>query len=488
MFKNFIAITALTFCMLVIGSSSGLQAQDIASSLKIVKTIENSRANNAFWSVIVRDTTGKIVEGFNSNKLIRPASNLKLLTSATVLDVLGADYTYSTKMYGLGYQEGGSWEGDIIIRGSGDPSISGKYYSEDRFYVFNKFYRALNAMGVQEINGNLIGSDSFFDQQSYPKGWSWDDLSFYYGVEISALSFNNNAVDLTVYADGDIGDKPEIEWFPFDTDYVRFVNEQVIAPADSEYDEFYRRLMGTNRIVLRSKLPQKYVEKESLSVLNASRFFIDTFKQYLEDGNISVNGRLIVDSQQQNWSNDQYKVLSIHQSVPIRKLLQQLNKESDNFYAEMLLKTAAAEHFEAPGSTELGITLMKNFAASMELDTTKLDISDGSGMAASTLITVDNLSKLLVEMRHHPQFEVFKNSLSISGVDGSLEYRFPAYMVGKIYGKTGYVSGVRSLSGYLEASSGKPLIFCVVTNNYTEETSYIDAVHEEIIQQIYRKY
>ncbi|HEX6981993.1 MAG TPA: D-alanyl-D-alanine carboxypeptidase/D-alanyl-D-alanine-endopeptidase [Balneolaceae bacterium] len=488
MFKHVITTASLLFSMLLTVNPSHLRAQAPVLSLDIPEIIEQSRADNAFWSVIVRDTTGKILEGFNIGKLVRPASNLKLLTSATVLNELGADYTYRTVMYGLGYQNGSSWEGNIIIRGSGDPSISGKYYNEDRFYVFNKFYKALKAMGIEEINGNLVGNDAFFDQQPYPKGWAWNDLSFYYGVETSALSFNNNTVDLTVYADGDIGDTPEIEWFPFDTDYVKFVNEQVISPAESEYDEFYRRLMGTNRIILRSKLPQNYVEHEALSVLNASRFFIDTFKKYLEDGNISVNGRLIVESQQQDWNSDQYKILAVHESVPLRKLLQQLNKESDNFYAEMLLKTSAAEHFDISGSTELGIMLMKDFSASIGLDTTKMELSDGSGMAASTLITVKNLSKLLVEMRDHHQFEVYKNSLSISGVDGSLEYRFPASMVGKIYGKTGYVSGVRSLSGYMESSSGKPLIFCVVANNYTKETSYIDYVQEKIIQKIYRSY
>ncbi|MGD8426123.1 MAG: D-alanyl-D-alanine carboxypeptidase/D-alanyl-D-alanine-endopeptidase [Balneolaceae bacterium] len=466
-----------------------LRAQNIIFSPEVIQTVENSRAHDAFWSVAVRDTTGKILEGYNFEKLVRPASNIKLLTTATILNELGPDYTYSTKMYGLGHQEGDIWEGDIIIRGMGDPSISGKYYNEDRLHVLDEFFMALHSMGIKKIDGNLIGNDSFFDQQPYPEGWSWQDLSYYYGVEINALSFNNNAVDLRVYADGNVGETPEIEWFPFDTDYVNFVNEQVITPRDSKYDEYYRRLLGTNTIILRSKLPKNYLEKESLSVFNAPMFFLDTFKKYLEDGNIDVKGDLIVDDQPQEWEGGQYKVLADHRSVPLRKLLKQVNKESDNFYTEMLLKTAAARHFDATGSTELGLTLVKDFADSVGMDTSKIVMNDGSGMASSTLITTEDLTKLLVKMREHPQFDVYRNSLSIAGVDGSLENRFKSdSLQGKIRGKTGYVSGVRSLSGYMKASSGKKLVFSVITNNYTKETSYIDYIQEEIVHKLYAKY
>lgn len=218
-------------------------------------------------------------------------------------------------------------------------------------------------------------------------------------------------------------------------------------------------------------------------------FFLDTFKKYLKDGDISLSGRLMVDSQWKDWDEEKYEVLAEHTSVPLKKILGKINKNSDNFYSEMLLKTMAAEHYDVAGSTELGISLLEDFASSKKMDTSRLEISDGSGMAPSTLLTVEDLSQLLVEMRHYPDFEHYKNSLSVSGVDGSLKNRFARpEMMGKVYGKTGYVSGVRSLSGYLEASSGQTLAFSVVTNNYTNKTSYIDYVQEEIIQTLYEKH
>lgn len=490
MFNNKIIFAGLLFLWPVLLYPVNMQAQKAGrTSYDVLRVIEKSRATEAFWSVVVRDTTGKILEGYNQFKLIRPASSLKLLTSAAILNELGPEYRFTTKVYGLGYQSGSTWEGDIIIRGVGDPSISGEFYNKDRFHVFDKFFGALDSMGVRKINGNLIGNDSYFDQQPYPEEWNWQDLSYYYGVEINALSFNNNAVDLRVYANRDIGDKPEIEWFPFDTDYVDFVNEQVITPPGSEFDEDYRRILGTNTILLRSKLPKNYVETESLSIFNAPRYFLDTFKKYLEDGGISLTGRLIVDSQEVDWNSSQYKELIRHESVPLKKMLYMVNKQSDNFYAEMLLKTMAAEHFGAAGSTELGLSLVKDFADSMKMDTTKLEVNDGSGMASSTLIQSDDLSRLLIEMRNHPHFNVYKKSLSVAGFDGSLKNRFVnSPLRGKIYGKTGYVSGVRSLSGYMETASGQTVAFSVVTNNYTHKTSYIDHLQGEIIQEVYEKY
>ncbi|MGK7368836.1 MAG: D-alanyl-D-alanine carboxypeptidase/D-alanyl-D-alanine endopeptidase [Candidatus Halalkalibacterium sp. M3_1C_030] len=479
----------LIIVALLAGMAFPAGAQSIIFSPEVVQTVENSKAYDAFWSVIVRDSTGKILEGYNFDKLVQPASNLKLLTSAAILDELGKDYTYKTGMYGFGYQEGGIWQGDIVIEGVGDPSISGEFYNEDRFHVFEKFFTAIDTLGIRKISGNLIGNSAYFDQQPYPKGWSWDDLSFYYGVEISALSFNENAVDLTVVAENEVGETPEIRWFPFDTDYVNFINEQVITPANTDYDEFYRRILGTNTIILRSKVPRNYVEKESLSVLNAPMFFMDTFKKYFKDGGISLGGRIIIDEQKQDMDKDQYTLLSMHESVPVGEMLKQINRESSNFYAEMLLKTAAAEHYDAQGSTELGLALAKDFAASMDMDTTKIEMTDGSGMAPATLMTPEDITKLMVEMQERPDFKTFRNSLSLAGIDGSLQHRFkntPLYR--NIYGKTGYVSGVRALSGYMNAESGRPLIFSIVTNNHTEKTSYIDSVHESILLQIYEKY
>ncbi|MDZ7692914.1 MAG: D-alanyl-D-alanine carboxypeptidase/D-alanyl-D-alanine-endopeptidase [Balneolaceae bacterium] len=454
---------------------------------KLNATIEGSSAGDAFWSVTVRDSSGQLLVGLNEDKLVRPAFNLKLLTSAAILDQLGSDFTYKTHIYGIGRREGEAWKGDVIVRGSGDPSISGEFYNEHRFHVFEQLLAQLDSLGIRGIEGNLIGNNSYFDQQPYPKGWSWEDLSFYYGVEISALSFNNNAVDLQVFANDDVGETPRIQWFPFDTDYVEFINEQTISPSHTEYDEFYRRMLGTNTILLRSKLPKGYYEEESLSILNASQFFMDTFEKYLEDSGIDITGQVIIDDQVRDWENERFTILATHTSEPLSKLLQQVNTESSNFYTEMMLKTAAAEKYDTQGSTDLGITLVKEFAHNIGIDTTDVEMNDGSGMASSTLLKPAALTSLLATLQEHPEFDSYRASLAVAGINGTLEHRFRGTMLErKVRGKTGYVSGVRALSGYLTAASGRKLVFSINTNNYTSKTSYIDYLHKQLLMQIYK--
>lgn len=461
-------------------------AQHFKSSPHLVNLIEHSAARNAFWSVTVRDSSGNIIQQYNKDKLIKPASNLKLLTSAAVLNELGPDYQYKTGIYGMGTLRDSVWNGDIIFRGAGDPSISGTMYREDRFHVFDEYFKILDSLGIRRINGNIIGNDAFFDNKPYPKGWDWDDLSFYYAVEIGALSFNNNTVDLEVFADGKIGNTPRIEWFPYNTDYVQFINNQIITPPGTEYDEYYRRILGTNTIILGSKLPKGYYEKESLSINNPTLYFLDSFKKYLENSGVAVKGSLIVDHQDLDWDNPKYVLLGSHKSLPVDSLLHQINKESNNFFTEMMLKTAAAKHYGIQGSTELGIQLVKEFAHEIKMDTTQIKMTDGSGMSASTLITTNNITLLLQNMRNSPYFESYYRSLSVAGEDGTFSHRFNDSIIkGRIHGKSGYISGVRTMSGYLKSAKNHKLIFSIATNHFNTKTKYVDRIQEQIVKWLY---
>ncbi len=210
--------------------SQSLHAQSLSS------IIEEAPNQEALWSVTVRSESGAIQESYHPDKVIIPASNQKLITTAAVLDGLGSEFQYETVIYGRGEQVDSLWKGDVIIKGAGDPSISGYLYDDNRYHVFEELLEQLRKKGIKAISGDLIADLSYFDEDYYPKGWDWYDLSFYYGVQVSPLSFNNNAVDLEVFADGDIGETPRIRWFPDSTDYVEFKNQQVNTHAGLEYD------------------------------------------------------------------------------------------------------------------------------------------------------------------------------------------------------------------------------------------------------------
>ncbi|WP_340102584.1 D-alanyl-D-alanine carboxypeptidase/D-alanyl-D-alanine endopeptidase [Rhodohalobacter sp. 8-1] len=450
--------------------------------------IENSAASSSFWSFQVRNSSGDILDAYNGDFLIRPASNLKLVTSAAYLDQLGPDFQFETNLYGSGEQSGNRWNGDLYIRGAGDPSINGEAY-EDPMFLFQHWFSKLDSMGVEVIDGNIIGHHGYFDDVPYPRGWEWDDLSYYYAPEISALSFNQNVVDLEVRADGDPGSKPSITWFPFETPYVQFINEQRITPASTSFDESYRRELGSNTIYLRSTLPEGHYETEPLSVHNPSLYFIDTFKRYLQLMGIRVEGQLLLSDEPIAWNDGGFTELHSHRSQPLHTMIDRLNRESDNLYAEMLLKTLVAERYGVPGSTELGLELVKGFMNTHGFDTTAVELRDASGMAPATLLKTSDLNRFLVDMQQKPYFDIYYNSLSIAGRNGTLQYRFyNSNIASNFFGKTGFMSGVRSISGYLNTAGGERLVVTIATNNYTVRTAVVDRIHQQILDYLYSRY
>ncbi len=478
---NYSICSSITLLLLLAANS--LLAQDI-------QTIINSAQNQeTFWSITVRDNNGRILEELNSDKLIIPASNQKLFTTAAILDGLGSDFKYTTNIYGNGYLENSIFNGDFIIRGVGDPSISGVMYDEDREYVFKEYLSQLEAKGIKKIDGKLIADIGFFDWQRYPKGWDWDDLSFYYGVEIAPLSFNNNTVDLVVDAKGVVGSKPIISWFPYNSDYVEFFNEQYITEASKKYDEEYVKYLGDNKFHLGSKLPQGYLEEESLAISGSENYFLNTFDKFLNRNGIESLNRFDsqYDDNTNNWTN--YTVLATHTSKPLSKLIEWTNKESDNFYTEMLLRTLVAEKKGIPADFENGIKLVREFLGQMDIDTTYVIMKDGSGMASGNFTKTSILSEFLVKMQNHHEFPSFYSSMSIAGIDGTIGHRMkgtPLY--NNFKGKSGYVGGVRTLSGYFTSKSGERLIVSLAANNFIGKVRPIDAVHEQILEYLYAKY
>ena len=458
-------------------------------SHEIETIIESSRASNAFWAVQVRDSRGNLIQNLNGDKLMRPASNLKIVTSGALLNRLGPEFYFETILFGRGEQIDNIWVGDLVIKGAGDPSIDGNFFNDDPMYVFEKWVNALQSKGISRIDGDIFGFDGLFDDVPYPRGWEWDDLSYYYAPKINALSFNSNVVNLEVIAEGPIGTKPEIQWSPFNTPYVQFINEQMITHPGSGFEESYRRVLGTNTIILRSTLPQGYYETEPLTVSNPAYYFLDTFVRYMELRGIEVNGSFYVESDYYQWSDEGLTPIDRHRSVPLYRLIERLNQESDNFYTEMLMKKMGHLEYNVQGTTELGLQVLRQFMHEMQFDTTAIQLRDGSGMAPATLLNITDYNNYLHRVRESDFFPYLLNSLAVAGESGTLGHRFRnTPMRGKFIGKTGFVSGVRALSGYLQTESGESLTISLVTNNYTVRTSHIDFIHQQILDYLYHNY
>jgi D-alanyl-D-alanine carboxypeptidase/D-alanyl-D-alanine-endopeptidase (penicillin-binding protein 4) len=480
------AIVTVAFVLAGAMIVGAVQAQNRSLQRQIDSRITAKGTPNAHWAVSVRDENGVEIASHNSDKLMVPASNMKLVTSAAILEELGPEFRYVTNIYGRGKLVGRTWVGDLYIAASGDPSINGDFYDDDDLYVFKKFAEQLRTAGIDSVRGIVFGNTSVFDGQHLPPDWDWYDLPFYYAAEVGPLSFNSNTVFLDVNTSGKIGSKPEITWFPFNTDYVTFINNQRITARGTSYRESYKRMPGSNVITLASRLPQGYVETEALTVSNPTMFFLDSFVKFLTYEGFSMDVKFYEDPFPNNWSSPEFTLLATHESEPLSSLLQKVNKDSDNLYAEMLLKTLAHHRKGGAGSIRSGEIAANQRFSIMRLDTNYVSFRDGSGLSSTNLVSTGFLSGLLHAMTGSSNFSHYDSSMTIAGVDGTFRNRLRGTpLEGNLRGKSGSISRTRAFSGYLRTKSGKLVSFSMIANNFRVPARDIDRVHEAIATLIF---
>lgn len=481
-----ILLAGVTILAVTVSALSPAMAQNRGLQRQIETRLNAKGTPNAHWAVSVRDESGQEIAAFNSEKLMVPASNMKLVTSAAILEELGPDFRYVTNIYGTGKLEGRTWVGDLHIVASGDPSINGDFYDDDDLYVFKRYAEQLRAAGIDSIRGNVFGNTSVFDGQHLPPDWDWYDLPFYYAAEVGPLSFNSNTVFLEVETSGKPGTKPSISWFPFNTDYVTFVNNQLITARGTSYRESYRRMPGSNVITLGSRLPQGYVETEALTVSNPTMYFLDTFVKFLTYEGFGMDVRFHEDPFPRGWEHADYKLLASHESQPLSELLQKVNKDSDNLYAEMMLKTLAHHRKGGAGSIRTGEIAANQRFSIMKLDTNYVSFRDGSGLASTNLVSTGFLSGLLYAMTQSPNFAHYDSSMTIAGVDGTFRNRLRGTpLEGNLRGKSGTISRTRAFSGYVKTKSGKLVSFSMIANNFRVPARDIDRIHEALATIIF---
>ena len=493
---------ALTGLCLVFSALRPLAAQPMQPPLSasIEQILDDEAFANAWWAAwIMNLDTGELVYERNAARSFIPASNTKLYTTAAALDQLGPDFRYHTVVYADGPVVDGVLEGNLIVRGSGDPVIGGRFNDGDRTEVFRAWADSLRAAGITYVRGDLIGDDDVFDDQPLGYGWSWDDEPYWYSAEISGLSFNDNCVDVTIEAAQTPGAPGRVSWEPGGTDYVRVINRTLTIPADSSLVEGYARARGTNVLELSSRVPAGDIDEESLTVSNPTRYFVHVLRETLLRAGIPVEGRPVdVDDApiKPDYDGGALRRIAVHTSPPLSQIVEVLNKKSHNLYAEQLLKTLAAERpldpqthapeEYPPGSAERGLAVAMETFARAGVDTSRIQLVDGSGLSRMNLVTAEMTGAVLTYMWRHPDpatREAFLASLPISGVDGTLEYRYrDDFMRGKVRAKTGTVSNASTLSGYVAGADGTPYAFVLMSNHYTVKTSEVREAQDAVVR------
>lgn len=452
--------------------------EDVALCERINQIVEKSDFVNARWGVMaVSLKDGRIVCGRDERKLFNPASIQKTLTSIVALDKFGAAYRWKTSVYAAKEIEDGTINGDLTLYGRGAPDFDGA--------ALENLASQLQAKGLKRITGNVIGDESYFKGDNLGDGWTWNDVQWYYGAEASALSFNDNELD--VYMENG---KPIAS-----SDYLQIEND--LQPKQADKTEAYgiKRGLADNQIYIWGN-----GEKASgrMSVSNPARWTAKIFKDALQKKGIVVEG----DVKSVNWQSkeklnvEQNVELASIESKTLAEIVRRMNKNSVNIYAELILRslgrqfgeTAIAETKqmqEVRGDDSAGTSVVKKFLRENKVLTDDIQIHDGSGLSRLDFVTPEAFARALIYAAQSKFADVFTNSLPIAGTDGTLGGRL-GKVKGKIYAKTGSISFVNSLAGYALTNENEVLAFAIISNNVTKKTdssNVIDAIAANLVEQ-----
>jgi D-alanyl-D-alanine carboxypeptidase/D-alanyl-D-alanine-endopeptidase (penicillin-binding protein 4) len=438
--------------------------KELRSSLN--KIFANPNFANAFWGVAIQSLdSGEILYEQNSGKLLMPASNMKILTAISALKTLGPDFVYETIVEVDQTIRDGVVKGNLMVVGTGDPTIS----ADD----LNDWALQLKGTGLTEVDGNIMGDDSAFEADRLGFGWSWDDLPYYYATETSALQFAENAITITITA-GEANKPVTVKKEP-DTSYVRVEeNVQVIADAERSVQWIYKP--ETRTIFVSGTLPANGSDYGSFAINNPAAYFAHCFKETLERNGIRVRGTAGVAPAEIAGGTPAVQLIT-HKSKPLKEILTTLLKESQNLYAETLLKTIGG------GKTNEGIKVVESTLAGMGIPASSVVVLDGSGLSRYNYVTPMAFVTMLRAIYHDDASQVFYNALPVAGVDGTLKSRMKGTAAeNNVHAKTGSISNVRTLSGYMKTLDGEMIVFSLLANNFNAPSEEANAIQDQVVE------
>lgn len=446
----------------------------------------------AIWGVKVVDlSNGEVLYERNAHRALTPASNMKLYTTATALDVLGADYQYQTDLYYKGSIEDGTLKGDLFIRGSGDPTLGGQFEDEDNdvLQVFKEWSEAFRRMGIRSVTGNVIGDDDVFDDLARGEAWNASDFNNCYAAEISGLAYTENCMEFTVEGTS-AGRRPSITVRPGDTRYVNVVNNGQTVGRGFGGGVGHPYFSNNYTFSVRIAPSRKYVG--TMPIHNPTLYAATVLQETLTQNGVNISGQpMDVDSlaEKPSYRGWDMRRIATAYSPALSEITKVINKQSHNMYAEHLLKTLGAntswDGVPRPGSSTRGARVVRDFLRRIGASTEEIIIVDGSGLSKINKVTAATTVRLLEYMWNHKDPQVrtaFYNSLSIAGVDGTLRKRMKSYpTLGNVHAKTGYVGGVRSLSGYVTTTAGTTVAFSLIANNFETSRAYVTRLQDNIV-------
>ena len=463
-------------------------------------------ARGSFWGIQVTDLkTGRTLYQLNSDRLFVPASNTKLFTAALALTRLGPDHTFETRI--TADQPAGAdgcIHGSLRLVGGGDPNLSARavpYQPEaaraapapgNGLAALAELADQVAAKGVQCIEGDIIGDDTWYVWDPYADGWSIDDPTYEYGAAVSALAINDNALTLAVSHGAREGDPAALVLNP-PVEYYAIRNRVRTVAAGGDRFIQVHRAPGSREVELRGIIPVDAPALEvALGIQDPAEYAALALRQLLRDRGIRVDGRALArhlppDAEAAGAGDrSDALVLARHVSAPLVEDLRITGKASQNLHAEMAL-LAVGRARRGNGSRAAGLDELRSFLAGIGVDHESYSIEDGSGLSRQNLVAPAALVKLLRYMYDSPQRDTWISFLPVAGRDGTLADRFddtPA--AGRIYAKTGSLAHVNALSGYIQRRDGGWAAFSILVNNSSQNAAAVRSLMDRVCILIWK--
>jgi len=474
------------FALLCAASAGHAAGNDSLPALqaRLAALLDQPRFAQAQWGVkIVSMDSGRTLFERNADKLMVPASGAKLLTAALALDRLGPDYRIKTSFFAAAKPDAqGVIHGDLLVFGRGDPSFSARFNGGDYKKALQPALDALLAAGVGKIDGGIIGDESWFRGPPFGTDWAWDDLQEFYGAPASALTYQDNVVDLLFKPGRAAGDPCDIVTMP-ETGILTFRNRTRTAPSNAPASIRLYRPVGESLVYAWGGVPLGSAGVSgSVSVPKPALWFVTMLKDGLAQNGVSVSGGVGEEDGLSRevspivWSN--WVEIASVQSRPLAEIVQQTLKASENLYAQLLLLQVGARAGAANLDTgQAGLAEMETFLASAGISRDMARLEEGSGLSRDCLVTPGAITRLLTFMNSHRDRAAFVNALPVAGVDGTLGNRFKGTAAaGNLRAKTGSLAGVHTLSGYVTTAGKEKLAFSIMLNNDRDETAALEAL------------
>ena len=459
-----------------------LASRDAAAVLDLrsqLATVFNAPVTaHATWGVEVRSLDrGDVLFALNAGRLMMPASNMKILTLAAAAETLGWDHRFTTTLETSGVVQAGVLHGDLIVRGTGDPTISTRGGRNE--VVLDEWAAALRAAGITSIDGRILGDDQAFDDEGVGPGWSWDYLEAGYAAPVGALQYNENTADLTTAPGAAVGDPIVFRLAP-GTGYT--VTNRAVTAAGAE-----SRLRGSVNVHRRIDRPEIEltgmlpVDAPSatrvVAVLNPTQYFVQSLKDGLVARGIAASGAAVdMDDLVPSLpgTSPERRVLAATTSPSLREIGTVLMKVSQNQYAETLLKAIGASGGNL-GTTAGGRRRAQDIFTSWGIPADGYVVSDGSGLSRYNYVSPSALNTILARLhaddRHR---EAFIATLPIAGKDGTIASRMRRSRAeGNAVAKTGSIANTRALSGYVKTRAGETLAFSIIANDFVAPAATI---------------